>query len=197
MCIELTTATHRPPLRRAAQGFTVIELMVTITVLAILIAIGLPNLREFLAGNRLSSNVNGFIGLVNYARSEAIVRNQDVVICPKDTSTNACTSTTTWNTQDVQAFVDVNGNGAFDSGDVLLKTIAAMDPSDSQTGFTQDAASVIVFGSAGFARAEQMFKIYAKSDDEAYQARMGRTVCVSRVGRVRVTAYAATSCPDF
>ena len=40
----------------------------------------------------------------------------------------------------------------------------------------------------GFARTAQSFKIYAKSSDSAYQARFGRTVCVSKAGRVRVAA---------
>lgn len=110
-----------------------IELLVTIVVLGVLLAVGLPSLRDFLVGNRLSSNVNGFIGLVNYARSEAIVRNQDVVVCPKNASTIACAST--WNTLEIQAFVDLDGNGEHDATDVLLKTMAAVDPTDAETGF--------------------------------------------------------------
>lgn len=154
-------------------------------------------MRDFLVGNRLSSNVNGFIGLVNYARSEAIVRNQDVVLCPKNASTIACASTATWNTLEIQAFVDEDGNGQRDASDVLLKTMAAVDPTDAETGFDRSAAGTLIFGSAGFARTAQSFKIYAKSSDSAYQARFGRTVCVSKAGRVRVAAYTVTSCPDF
>jgi len=174
-----------------------IELLVTISILSVLLAFGLPSLRDFLVGNRLSTNVNGFIGLVNYARSEAIVRNQDVVICPKNASTIACASTTTWNNLEIQAFVDEDGDGERDATEVLLKTMAAVDPSGAETGFDHSAAVSLIFGSAGYARTAQSFKIYAKSSDSAYQARFGRTVCVSKAGRVRVAAYTVTSCPDF
>lgn len=180
-----------------ARGVTLIELLVTIVVLGLLLTLALPSMRDFLVGNRLSTNVNGFIGLVNYARSEAIVRNQDVVICPKNSTTIACVSTTAWNTLEIQAFVDENGNGERDAADVLLKTIAAVDPGDAETGFDRSAAGTLIFGSAGFARTAQSFKIYAKSSDSDYQARFGRTVCVSKAGRVRVAAYTVTSCPDF
>jgi type IV fimbrial biogenesis protein FimT len=194
MCIEFRSKPRR--VSSLARGVTLIELLVTIVVLGVLLAFGLPSLRDFLVGNRLSSNVNGFIGLVNYARSEAIVRNQDVVICPKNASTIACAST--WNTLEIQAFVDVDGNGERDATDVLLKTMAAVDPTDAETGFERSpAAGTLIFGSAGFARIAQSFKIYAKSLDSNYQARFGRTVCVSKAGRVRVAAYTVTSCPDF
>ena len=195
MFAESSLARRRAP--GHASGFTLIELLVTIVVLSLLLTLALPSMRDFLVGNQLSTNVNGFIGLVNYARSEAIVRNQDVVICPKNSSTIACVSQTGWNTLDIQAFVDENGNGNRDATEVLLKTIAAVDPSDAQTGFERSTAGTLIFGSAGFARTAQSFKIYAKSSDSAYQARFGRTVCVSKAGRVRVAAYTVTSCPDF
>ena len=196
MCHRLVS---RPSVNAASvRGFTLLELLVTISVLGVIMALGLPSMRDFLVGNRLSSNVNGFIGLVNYARSEAIVRNQDVIICPKNTSTVACVSTSTaWNTNDLQVFVDVDGDGDRGAGDILLKTQVAVDPDSTQTGFDRSSNGALIFGSAGFARTAQFFKIYTKSSDTAYQARFGRTVCVSKVGRVRVTAYTVTSCPDF
>lgn len=194
MCLRCVFSPRRGSYQR---GVTLLELLVTIAILAILVAIGLPGMRDFIVSNRLSSDVNGFIGLVNYARSEAIVRNQDVVVCPKSATATTCASTTDWNTLDIQVFVDVNGNGQRDSGDVLLKTMAAVDPAGTQTGFEQSASATLVFGSAGFARTAQSFKVYAKSSDAAYSTRFGRTLCISKMGRVRVAAYTLTSCPDF
>lgn len=188
------------PLGRAGKGlrgFTLLELMVTIAVLAVIVAIALPNMRDFIVGNRLSSNVNGFIGLINYARSEAVARNQDVIVCPQAAGATTCGSGTSWNTRNVQAFVDEDGSGQQNGAEPVLKTMAAVDPTDTSTGFDQTGSDPLVFGSAGFARAAQIFKIYVKSDDAAYQARFGRTVCISKAGRVRVVAYTATACPDF
>jgi type IV fimbrial biogenesis protein FimT len=171
--------------------------MVTIAVLAVVVAIALPNMRDFIVGNRLSSNVNSFIGLINYARSEAIARNQDVMVCPQTAGATNCASTTSWNTHDIQAFVDDDGSGQRNGTEEVLKTITAVDPSDTNMAFDQGSDVALVFGSAGFARNAQSFKIHVKSDDDAYVARFGRTVCVSRAGRVRVVAYTVSSCPDF
>ena len=196
MCDE-TSLPLRRSIAASFRGVTLLELMVTIVVLGILVALGLPNLRDFLVGTRLSSSVNGFVGLASFARSEAIVRNQDVIVCPKNAGSNACVSTTAWNTYEVEAFVDADGDGNFSAGDILLKTQAAVDPGNSQMGFDRSSPGILTFGSAGFARTAQFFKIYAKSPDAAYQAKYGRTICVSKVGRIRVADYALTTCPDF
>lgn len=183
--------------RYFASGFSLLELMVAIAVLAMVVSISLPGMRDFVVGNRLSSNVNSFIGLINYARSEAIARNQDVMVCTKTAGALTCASTTAWNTHDIEAYVDDDSSGQRNGAEEVLKTIAAVDPSGTSTAFDQGGSVPLVFGSAGFARAAQIFKIAVKSDDATYQARFGRTVCVSKAGRVRVVAYTVTSCPDF
>ncbi|MEJ8858361.1 GspH/FimT family protein [Variovorax robiniae] len=181
----------------SSRGVTLLELLVTVVVLSVIVALAMPSMRDFVVGNRLSSSVNGFIGLANFARSEAIVRNQDVIICPKDASSNACVSTTAWNTYEIQAFVDVDADGAFSTGDILLKTLPAVDSANSQMGLDRSGTGILIFGSAGYARQAQLFKIYAITADSAYKARFGRTICVSKVGRIRVADYALTTCPDF
>lgn len=63
-------------------GFTLIELMVTIAVAAILLAIGVPSFRDFVAGQRVRAASSDIVNILTYARSEAIKRNTDVEIAP-------------------------------------------------------------------------------------------------------------------
>jgi type IV fimbrial biogenesis protein FimT len=172
---------------RLQSGFTLIELMVAISVLGVLIALALPDLRSFLVSNRLSSDVNGFVGLVNYARSEAIVRNQDVVICPKRNGAIGCQNSTNWGEYEIQVFVDINGSGNRTATDILLKTIPSTDSSGTVRKIDRDGGvGNIRFSAAGFAQTAHRFDIYAIGD-AAFELRYGRSVCISRPGRVRVT----------
>lgn len=67
---------------RSARGFTIIELMVTVVVLGIVLAFAVPNLRQFIMSNRMTSNLNLLSSNLAMARSEAIKQNVPVVLCP-------------------------------------------------------------------------------------------------------------------
>lgn len=68
----------RPARPRAAGGFTLIELMVTVAVLAVGLALAAPTLSTQIANYRLRSAAEGVLGGLNYARAEAVRRNSNV-----------------------------------------------------------------------------------------------------------------------
>ena len=192
---------HKVIFTNIQRGFTLIELLITMTVLGVLMAIALPNLQGFVLNNRLSSDVNGFIGLINYARSEAIARNQDVVICPRSNGAIGCQTGGAgqfWGEYEIQVFVDINGNGQRNATDTLLKTIPASDSTGTVRRLTRDSgAGSIRFGAAGLSQTAHRFDIFAiKTGDAAFEAQYGRSVCISLPGRPRVIPL-GTVCDVF
>ena len=91
---------------RLVRGFTLLELMVTIAVAAILFSVAVPGFQQLSQRNRIVSYANDFISTVNYARSEAIRRAQPVSICASSTGTS-CTGT--WS-QGWIIFANVDGD---------------------------------------------------------------------------------------
>lgn len=65
---------------RAVGGFTLIELMVTIFVAAILLAIAIPSFRHLIASTTLSSTSNDLMSALKYARTEAINRGDRIAV---------------------------------------------------------------------------------------------------------------------
>jgi type IV fimbrial biogenesis protein FimT len=63
------------------SGFTLVELMVTVAVLAVVSAIAAPNFKRLILSNRLSTVANDVVLAVNTARMEAIKRNATVLVC--------------------------------------------------------------------------------------------------------------------
>ena len=67
-----------------ADGFTLIELLVALAIVAILASLAAPSLSHLIASTRMSSNVNGFLADMRYARSESIRRGGSVTLCRSD-----------------------------------------------------------------------------------------------------------------
>lgn len=78
---------------RREQGFTLIELVITLIVAAILIAVAIPSFRNLINSNRLTTAANATIAALNTARMEAIKRNGPVQFCSNIAATNATGST--------------------------------------------------------------------------------------------------------
>lgn len=74
------------------RGFTLIELMVTIAVMAILLGIAVPSFNEVTLGGKLGSYANNFVASVNMARSEAIKRSVRITLCATADGTTCATS---------------------------------------------------------------------------------------------------------
>jgi type IV fimbrial biogenesis protein FimT len=86
---------------------TLIELMVTVAVMAILLGFGLPSLTRMVASTRMSNNTNEFIAGLKTARAEAVRRGQPISIRADGTGKGAYQNGWT-------VFLDTDTNGEDD-----------------------------------------------------------------------------------
>jgi type IV fimbrial biogenesis protein FimT len=106
-------------------GFSVTELMVVVGIVAILLGVGVPSYRYITNSYRMSAEVNGLLGDLQYARAEAVREGQTVTACISTTGTS-CTGGGNW-AQGWIVFSDPNNNQTVDAGEVVLRR---------QSGFT-------------------------------------------------------------
>lgn len=99
-------------------GFTLVELIVTLSLVAILATVGVPNFANFIANNRLTAQANELVTSLNLARSEAIKRSSRVSVCRSNNNTS-CSGT--WNDGWI-VFVDANTAGTVDGTDTVLRS---------------------------------------------------------------------------
>ena len=103
--------------KRLQSGFTLIELMVTISVLAILLALGLPSFQSSLRSNRVATATNEMIASISLARSEAIRSTRGGGVCA---SADGAACGGTWS-DGWLVWADANANGGLDAGETGLR----------------------------------------------------------------------------
>ncbi len=86
-------AGHRD--RNGAGGITFVELLVTLAVVSILLAIGVPSFNDAVLSSRLTGIANDLLASVQLARSEAVKRNVPVTLCRSSNGTS-CATTGGW-----------------------------------------------------------------------------------------------------
>lgn len=114
--LETTSTTAYFMSMKKATGFTLVELMVAIAILALLTTIAVPSFNQMIASNRLTTQTNGLIAAMNIARSEAIKLNRTVSLCriaePDD---DDCAGNGTWTNWAVLQGDRIILRGAIDS----------------------------------------------------------------------------------
>lgn len=168
-------------------GFTLIELMVTIAVAAVLLTVAVPNFVVFLQNSRLVSQANELSGMLNFARSEAVKRSSVVRVCSR-LNDATCAGGLIWDAGYL-VFLDPDGNGTPDDAADVLRVRTAMEGNNT----LRAGRAAIVFQANGFsAGSNTTFQIC-----DARGTASGRAVVINNQGRTRASTVAGEggACP--
>ena len=97
------------------RGFTLVEVMVVVLVVAVLMAIAAPGFQELIGNNRMISEVYALRATLSHARTESMARRAPVVVCPTANGA-ACADSDNWSTGYL-VFVDTDDDNAPDPND--------------------------------------------------------------------------------
>jgi type IV fimbrial biogenesis protein FimT len=117
------------------SGFTLVEMLVSIAILAIVLLIGIPSFNSIIKSSNMRSNSGDFISALNYARMESVKRGTSVELDQTDGAS--------W-TEGLVVWVDDDEDGTMDSGEELrywdtFSTGSSITSANSVTSFTFSA----------------------------------------------------------
>ena len=117
--------------RRHITGFTLLELMVTVSIAAILLALALPSFQSSMRSNRVATATNELLASLALARSEAVRNTRGAGVCA---SADGASCGIDWNSGWL-VWTDANGTGAVDAGEPVVR-------------YSQGKASTLIAGTA-------------------------------------------------
>ena len=176
-----------------SNGFTLLELLITIAITAIVVALAAPSFTDVLDDNILLTQTNQFATAINVARSEAVKRNGRVLICKR--VGNQCATSNAANWEDGWIiFADSNDDNIVDSGE----EISILDP--LRTGYTlrsENDTNWLAFSASGKASSDVaatftgvVFRLCSPDQDTT----TARSLDMNVAGRTQILR-GATTCP--
>jgi type IV fimbrial biogenesis protein FimT len=134
---------------RHQQGVNLVELMVTLGVFSLSVAMGIPSFQSLTTTIQRDAVLSEFTAALRFARSEAGRRGVSVTVCPSaDRATCAAGDAPDWNTGWI-TFVDLDDSGALELGEQVLSVYETKRPDFSLRG-DDTLANGITFGETGF-----------------------------------------------
>jgi type IV fimbrial biogenesis protein FimT len=130
------------------KGFTLVELLITIVVISILLATGVPSFMQAIKNNRVTAQANSLVVSTQMARNEAVKRGVSTIICAANADMDACSgSGDDWSNGwivfsdlnrdgviNTDTGTDTNGTTCLDTEDCLLGTVNGQEKSTLTAG---------------------------------------------------------------
>ena len=168
------------------RGFTLSELLITLTSGALLFAVGIPSYQTFIMNSLQVTSANELLASFHIARDLAITRNTRVTVCPSASGANC--EAVPWNEGSI-VFVDANEDRVVDPGEAIERVVE---------GFTDLSLSSDEFGTFLIYRPSGRVMVNNVRENigeltlcDMMVAGHGRIVLVGSSGRPRLSKYQA------
>jgi type IV fimbrial biogenesis protein FimT len=191
----------RPSNLRRSAGFTLYELMLVLAIAAVMFGLAIPNMRQFIWNNRMTSTANDLLTAVYRARSESVKRHTQTILCFSSDWQAAEPECDGDGSQGWVVFADTDASGTADKDEEVLLRHGPIPDTIKLTSLPDDNAGYVAFNNAGFARNIALGQALAgvvMCDQRGNAATTGpeysaaRGVTISPTGRPRVTRIVQT-----
>ncbi len=196
MKVKIQAIACRDYMSPGSQGFTLIELIITLSIAAILVTMAVPSFSTIIKDNRQITQANDVITTLTFARSEAIKRGARVVVC-KSSNGASCVTSGGWD-QGWITFVDANNDAAVTLGEELLRVHGSLATGTTLKGDANvsNYISYVARGNSQLITGAIQPGILVECDDRGFGAK-AQAITISATGRAKNWPAAdagATSC---
>lgn len=145
---------------KQCAGFTLLELMIVIAIMAILASVAAPGMRNYVVNNKRVAIVNDLVSSLHLARFEAVKRSRNVVVCSTADGSACSNDVADWENGWI-VFVDDNANTAVDAGETILDSAPITAGEFNVTG----TVSVIKYTPTGVSVSGNQINVCSQSGD--------------------------------
>lgn len=172
--------------KKESAGFTLVEALSVIAIVAILMSIGVPSYRSVTTSSRVSTEINSLLGDLQFARSQALKQGQPVTACIS-VNGSTCSSSTLWQSGWI-VFSDPNANGTVDTGETVWRVQRALSGGDD---FKEpNGLKAVTFNRAGFALNLPNAGVLLSVHDEGRKPTFTRCLSITTAGMMTTQTHA-------
>jgi type IV fimbrial biogenesis protein FimT len=184
---------------RKHRGFTLIEMLVVLTIVGVLAMLTAPSFNRLILANSMTSAVNSFMADLRFARSEAIRLGGKVIMCRSNSPEAASPTCGSGSGTDGNGWVsgwivfhDMDGSGTRNTGDLVLRVQGPINSVNS----ISDAGTSTSFNFTATGRLASLSGApsFQFGSNPPFTNDLQRVVCINIGGRARIAGDGTSAC---
>ena len=164
----------------AQNGFTIIELMICVMLIALLLTLGVPSFTNTIEQNKLATEINSLISTLRYARSASVKTGKRITVCRSNDGVDC--GATGYEDGWIVFEDDISPDGNLDAGERLLMVHQALDANYTLRASNSIASFISYLPTGGTVNANQDRFVLCKNNNLS----KSRALFVITSGRARV-----------
>lgn len=185
--------------KHSMHGFTLVELMITLSIAAILLTQAVPSFTAMIANNRITSQINELVTAINMGRSEAAKRNTTVILCGSATPSAATPSCIGAGATGWLLFASGDANASYNSGADTLIRVGTFNQASIQVsasaGVSGDGLQINANGSTNEGGNIAIIAVCDDRDNNGtFDVAYGKEIRIQPSGHIQTVASPIATC---